>query len=165
MNNESHEFSEIIDSGSRLVQASTMKRFLNYVIDVGIFFLVLIGIAIGMAFLAPETLGQFVAFTETTPLADRLLSILLYAVFMGVLEGSTGGITVGKLITGTRAINSDGTSLSFGKGVLRGFARAVPFVIFSAFGNPCEPWQDRWTNTYVIDTRKSETNELGEFED
>ncbi len=35
----------------------------------------------------------------------------------------------------------------------RNFIRAVPFNALSAFGNPCAPWHDKWSDTYVIDEK------------
>jgi hypothetical protein len=165
MNNDSTHFSETIDAGSQLVYASTLKRFLNLIIDLALFFLIIIGVGVVLIFLAPETLATYMVYSEANGLVERLFSIMLYAVIMGLTEGFTNGRSLGKLITGTRAVNEDGTSISFGTALKRGFIRALPFVQFSAFGNPCLPWQDRWTNTCVIDLKQSETNELGNIPD
>ena len=61
------------------------------------------------------------------------------------------GYTVGKLITGTRAIREDGKELTFKNAILRSLSRMVPFEPFSAFGG--SPWHDRWTKTRVIKSR------------
>jgi uncharacterized RDD family membrane protein YckC len=66
------------------------------------------------------------------------------------------GKSFGKFITKTRAVNLDGINISLGTAFGRGFTRIVPFCALSAFGKPCNPWQDRWTNTIVIDEKKSE---------
>jgi uncharacterized RDD family membrane protein YckC len=65
------------------------------------------------------------------------------------------GKSIGKLITGTKAVNEDGSDISFGKAFARGFSRAVPFDAFSALGDPSYPWHDKWTNTYVIDEKQT----------
>ena len=87
-------------------------------------------------------------------LADRIVSIFLYGVYMGIVEGLFKGKSLGKLITKTRAVNYDGSKISWSKAFGRGFSKAVPFCVFSALGSPCNPWQDRWTSTMVIDEKQ-----------
>ena len=82
--------------------------------------------------------------------------LLQYGLFMGATEALFKGKTLGKVFTGTRAVNPDGTSISFGKAFLRGFSRIVPFEPFSAFGGDWpRPWHDKWTDTYVVVERTS----------
>lgn len=135
------------------IRADTGKRFANYLIDLVLFYVlaIFVGIVIGVFnpdyILSEPTAGE--------KILDRILSLLAYAVYMGFVEGIFSGKSLGKLITGTRAVYTDGYRISFGVAFSRGFSRAVPFCVFSAFGNPCNPWQDRWTNTMVIDEKKS----------
>jgi len=77
---------------------------------------------------------------------------------MSFVEAVFRGKSLGKLITGTQAVNLDGSSISMATAFGRGFSRAVPFCAFSAFGNPSDPWQDRWTDTMVIDQKLSKIN-------
>ena len=86
------------------------------------------------------------------------MSLLLYGIIMGTTEALTGGRSLGKLITGTRAVNADGSAISMQTAFWRGLCRAVPFEAFSALGSPSYPWHDKWTNTYVIDLRQSVLN-------
>ena len=59
-------------------------------------------------------------------------------------------------MNGTRAVNEDGTRITFKTALLRSLSRLVPFEAFSALGaNPPYPWHDRWTGTYVIDETQS----------
>ncbi len=74
---------------------------------------------------------------------------------MFVIEAAFKGKSLGKLITGTRAVNEDGTNVTVKAAFFRGLSRAVPFNAFSALGNPTYPWHDKWTKTYVIDERES----------
>jgi uncharacterized RDD family membrane protein YckC len=62
-----------------------------------------------------------------------------------------GGRTLGKLITGSKAVREDGTSLTWKDACLRSLSRMVPFEPFSALGGA--PWHDRWTKTTVVRTR------------
>lgn len=126
-------------------RATRGKRFLNYLIDMAIFtaLFTLIGI-----YLTTVTSGVD-EFIEN----DRygFYTMIIYALYMSLLEAILKGKSFGKLITKTRAINSDGTDLSVAKAFARGFIRIVPFSALSALGTPCKPWHDGWTNTMVID--------------
>lgn len=140
---------DFLSSENSFVRASTGKRFLNYFIDLLVFSIIFFIIGIFL--------------TTITPVADELvesdsfglLLTLIYALYMSMVEASFKGKSIGKLLTKTRAVNLDGTNISTGKAFSRGFIRVVPFCALSAFGNPCNPWQDRWTNTMVIDEEKS----------
>ncbi|MRG44128.1 RDD family protein [Chitinophaga sp. SYP-B3965] len=135
-------------------QASSGKRLANYLIDLVSFYamLFIFGIMIGLLF--PESLGFWNGIAENVWL-DRLFTMCMYAVYMALVEGIFKGRTLGKLITGTRAVNEDGTPISFITGFGRGLIHAVPFCAFSALGTPCYPWHDQWTKTYVVDLKLS----------
>ena len=131
-----------------LQQANGGKRFANYLIDLVVFYI--FAIILYVVLVREDVLNL-----SNNPLIDRLLTLICYGLFMGIYEGIFRGRTLGKLITRTRAVNEDGTSISFQTGFLRGVSRAVPFETFSAFGDPSYPWHDRWTHTYVIDLTRS----------
>lgn len=138
-----------------LVQAGSGKRFANYLIDLVIFYLLVFLFGIFLGFVNPQTLDELDAQSNGFDLVGRLLSLLFYGLYMFVVEAIFKGKSLGKLITGTRAVNEDGTAISFQTALLRGLSRAVPFNAFSALGTPCYPWHDRWTKTYVIDEKES----------
>lgn len=137
-------------------RADTGKRFLNYIIDVIVFYLLFLGAGVLIAIISPESVDSLLAEEETASfaLADRLISLVLYAVYMSLVEAIFKGKSLGKLITGTRAVNLDGSRISVGTAFARGFSRAVPFCAFSALGTPCNPWQDKWTNTIVVEEKR-----------
>ena len=136
------------DLAVNLQQANAGKRFANYLINLVVFYIVAIFFYVILVREEVLTFGM-------NPLLDRLLTLICYGVFMGIYEGIFRGRTLGKLITRTRAVNEDGSTISFQTGLLRGFSRAVPFEAFSAFGEPSYPWHDKWTRTYVIDLTRS----------
>jgi uncharacterized RDD family membrane protein YckC len=144
----------VLDGEVSLTQASPGKRFGNYLIDLVSFYalLFLVGIIIGL--FKPELLDLL---DDQSPgkILDRLISLLLYGLYLGAVEAVFNGRTLGKVITGTVALNQDGTRISTGTAFKRGFSRAVPFCAFSALGTPCFPWQDKWTDTYVVDVKTS----------
>lgn len=138
--------------------ASTGQRFLNFIIDA-------ILIQYGLAFLSGIILGLvllnlFPDTAESFYLRDNqfvfwgisyLLGAINYLIYYTICEKVFKGRTLGKLISGTRAINEDGTELSVKQAFLRSLCRIVPFEVFSGFGG--HPWHDNWTDTVVIKTR------------
>jgi uncharacterized RDD family membrane protein YckC len=135
------------------VRSSMGKRFGNYIIDMLIFYLLIIVIGIVIALVSPNLLEFLDDDSVGFKLLDRIVTLILYAFYMSIVEIIFEGRSIGKCITGTRAINVDGSRISASTAFARGFSRAVPFCVFSAFGTPCEPWQDRWTGTMVIDEK------------
>lgn len=138
----------------QIVQASGGKRLGNYIIDLVIFYVLVFVFAFVLALVNPATVETI---TEDTGfnLLENLLWLLMYGLYMFVIEFLFKGKSLGKLITGTRAVNEDGTNISAKTALLRGLCRAVPFNAFSALGSPSYPWHDKWTNTYVIDEKES----------
>lgn len=154
------------NSESLLIRADAGKRFANYLIDVVVFYLLAMGVGVIIALVSPSTIMDMN--DDASPfgnITDRIISLVLYGTYMGIVEAIFKGKSLGKLITGTRAVNMDGSPISAGTAFSRGFSRAVPFCVFSAFGTPCNPWQDKWTNTLVIDEKQStivkESDKLG----
>lgn len=137
-----------------VVAASSGKRFANYLIDVAVFYLLMFCLGIIIGLMNPDFF-DFMDDSAGVNLLDRLVTLLLYGFYMAVVEAVFKGRSLGKVITGTRAVNEDGTPISVGTAFKRGFIRAIPFNAFSALGTPCYPWQDKWSNTYVADLKTS----------
>ena len=139
-------------------EASTGQRFLNFFVDglimqygLGLltgFILVYVFVAIdedmAYSFFSDENSVNFL-------LSTYLISIVNYLMYYTFCEKLFKGYTLGKLITGTKAIRTDGQELTLRDAFLRTLSRCVPFEPFSALGN--SPWHDRWTNTMVVKTR------------
>ncbi|MGE7773597.1 RDD family protein [Chitinophaga sp. NPDC101104] len=144
-----------------LTEASTGKRFANFLIDLAVFYATIFLIALVVAVIfGPEVFDY--EETSANSLIDRLITLILYGIFLGLVEGLCKGKTLGKLITKTRAVKEDGSPVDFAHGFKRGLVRMVPFNGLSAFGSPCYPWHDKWTNTLVIDEKQSTVpNESG----
>jgi uncharacterized RDD family membrane protein YckC len=144
----------LMDVEPQLVQAGSGKRLANYFIDLILFYILFFIAGMIMAIVSPESLENDALFSDNV-LLDRLFTLFLFGLYMSVVEGIFRDRTLGKLITGTKAVNADGSRISFSTALGRGFSRIVPFEPFSALGNPPYPWHDKWTNTYVIDVRQS----------
>ena len=146
--------SDLLASENYLVRASNNKRLGNYIIDLVVFYSLFVLFGILMVFVSPETIDR-IPDDPGFDLVDRLITLFLYGLYMSVTEAIFKGNTLGKIITGTRAVNLDGSPISVKTAFGRGFSKAVPFCAFSALGSPCIPWQDKWTNTMVIDKKPS----------
>lgn len=145
---------DVLSNGILLQQASRGKRVANYLIDMAIFYILCICVGIIIAILNPGVIDSMDD-SSGTNLLERLVGLILYGIYMGLVEGVFKGRSLGKVITGTRVVNEDGTAITFGTAFKRGLCRIVPFHPFSALGTPCYPWHDEWTHTYVIDVKQS----------
>ncbi|HET6769485.1 MAG TPA: RDD family protein [Chitinophagaceae bacterium] len=152
------ELSDQLISEIQLAPATTGQRFLNYLIDnlllqygLSILSGMVVGMLLGLLF--PDYMLRLSQSTDTfafLPFA-YLIVIVNYLVYYTICEKAFKGYTLGKLITGTRAIRDDGNELTFKDALLRSLSRLVPFEVFSAFGG--YPWHDSWTRTRVIKSR------------
>lgn len=86
---------------------------------------------------------------------EQVMIIFLYGLYMSVVEALLKGKTVGKYITGTRAVTVTGFSINAKTAFTRGLIRIIPFEQFSILFNPSAPWHDKWSNSIVIDENKS----------
>lgn len=141
------------DSLFEFTYASQGQRFLNLLIDnivmrFTISYLTSYGVVYLMSLLFPEIIIQI---EERNTLTIFLLlypvAIFNYAVYYTLMEKLFKGKTIGKFITGTRAIRTDGNELSFRDALLRSLCRLIPFEVFSGFG---VPWHDSFTHTMVV---------------
>ena len=149
--------SEELISEIQLVPATTGQRFLNFFIDnllmrFGLSFLTGAGVGVLLAVLFPDYMVKLSEDPESGDLL--LLAYLIWIVntllYYTICEKGFKGYTLGKLITGTRAIRNDGNELTFKDAFLRSLCRLVPFEWLSGFGYP---WHDGWTKTMVIKAR------------
>ena len=151
------EEQHLFDSSVMYTTAPQGSRFVNWLID-NLFMQFALGYATGyvagmiLASVAPEFLVAayydkgmeyyFLIFIL------GLINTLVYYIFC---EAAFKGYTLGKLITGTRAVRISGEPLSFRDVLMRSLSRLVPFEAFSGFGTA--PWHDTWTKTTVIKAR------------
>lgn len=153
--------SDDLISDIQLTPASTGQRFLNFLIDnllmrFGLSILTGIGVGILLGLLFPDYMLRLSEDPESATSIDFFLlayavGIINYLLYYTICEKAFKGYTLGKLITGTRAIRNDGGELTFKDAFMRSLSRLVPFEPFSALGG--YPWHDSWTNTMVIKAR------------
>jgi len=125
------------DLGVYLVRASAGQRLANLLIDLICFclFWAIPGL------LSPEFWTLFFI---------PLLPAVAFGIYMSLMEIAMKGKTIGKLVTGTRAVQVDGSPINSTIAWQRGFSRIVPFEAFSALGGDTHPWHDGWTGTVVV---------------
>jgi uncharacterized RDD family membrane protein YckC len=153
-NIQAEEHQHLFDSHIEYTEATQGQRFLNWLIDN---LLMRYGLSIVTGYAAGYLLGTF--FPEYTMhlvnnentwdllLLGYIIGFFNYLIYYTICEKAFKGYTLGKLLTGTRAIRDDGQELTFKDAFLRSLSRLVPFEVFSALGN--KPWHDTWTKTTV----------------
>lgn len=138
--------------------AETWQRFVNWLIDnllmrfgLSIITGMMLGLILGLA--APQVLEDLASDMSggTALLFAYIIAIFNYTIYYTLCEKLFKGYTLGKLITGTRAIRQDGDELTFKDAFLRSLIRLIPFEVFSGFSTLT--WHDDWTNKMVIKSR------------
>ncbi len=131
----------LFDTEVMYTEASQGQRFLNWLID-NLFMRFALSYATGYAVgylllaVAPDFLTE-IAYNQRGWrffLLAYILGVFNYILYYTICEKAFKGYTIGKLITGTRAIRNDGSELSFKDAILRSLSRIVPFEVFSALG-------------------------------
>jgi len=148
---------DIFEDFAQVRNATPGQRFVNLLVDnllmqFGLSYLTEFAVGVIIAFLFPDY-ARHIYYEQDT--ADVLVlvyaaGILNYLLYYTVCEKAFKGYTLGKLISGTRAIRNDGKELTLKDAFLRSLSRLVPFEPFSGFG---VPWHDAWTKTQVIQVR------------
>lgn len=155
---DEQEQPSIFENYLKHTPAANGTRFVNWLIDNLFMRFALtyasaptIGFIIGTFF--PEYAYHIVY--EKTDWDVFLLAFLIvlfnYVFYYTICEKAFRGYTLGKLITGSRAIRDDGKELTFKDALLRSLARLIPFEAFSGLGD--RPWHDSLTKTMVIQAR------------
>ena len=130
-------------------RASMAKRFANYIIDLIFVYILLFFMGFFLEIISPGLITE----ANIGGITDRVISLIFYWLIMFFTEFASQGKSIGKLITGTRAVNKNGSRLSIEKSLLRNLIRAIPFNALSALGTPCNPWHDSWSDTLVVDDK------------
>lgn len=144
----SDPLSSLGEEATQMVLASSWQRFGTMLLDV--IFYYIFAFILGVV-LYSIGLGDLIQNTN-----DNILGIIIIIVYY-VPQEAFFGRTLGKLITGTKAVNEDGTNLTFGRALGRTLCRFIPFEAFSFLGGKGRPkgWHDRIPKTKVISLRKT----------
>lgn len=126
--------------------ATRGRRMTTWILDVVFIYLVAFFGGIQLAMLGLQELVQGVP--------DIILGYIIALLFY-IPQELSGGQTLGKMITKTKAVSEDGQPMSFGQVVGRSFCRLIPFDAFSYLGGDGQPrgWHDRFSKTVVVSVR------------
>ncbi|MFT4678937.1 MAG: putative RDD family membrane protein YckC [Flavobacteriales bacterium] len=131
----------------KIHKASLEKRLINYILDsifCGITFMLCV-FALAMVDVFETLVGGLIV----------LLLFLGYPLYYFATETLLSGKSLAKYITGTRAVDLNGIPAGRKEIAIRSLCRMVPFERFSFLFNFERGWHDRWSNTMVIDEKKS----------
>lgn len=135
-----------MEGGAQFVKvnlASGGQRFANHIIDVIVFYILIFiyGGVLGV-------MGAFDAYGELS--IGWTVSIYLVILFYYIFMEATFGKTIGKMITGTKVVNEDGTKPELMTIIGRTLCRLIPFDAFSFLGSTAVGWHDSISRTRVI---------------
>jgi uncharacterized RDD family membrane protein YckC len=138
--------------------ASKGQRFLNYLIDVVIYYLIiyLIGITAVWLYESFGYEGMYNWVVGMSPLGGMAFNLTIMALYYLFMEGITQR-TVGKFITGTIVLAEDGSKPEIRTIAIRTLCRYIPFEAFSFFNDSGRGWHDSITKTYVVNAKKYKT--------
>ena len=135
--------------------ATTGNRFVNFLIDTVVYYmfnivvLFITGAALAISGKTAEDIQEIFS-NKAVPYTMALANfILLYT----VIEGASKGRSLGKLVTGTVAVQESLQPITWKNALLRTLCRMIPFEAFSALGG--NPWHDSLTHTTVIKKQKN----------
>ena len=129
------------------MSASPGLRLLNLLIDFGGQFLLTYCISFAVYFVWGEA-----GFEQMMSIPDLVFGAAVTMVYYVAFEWAFGR-TIGKFITGTKAVTAVGGRLGMGAVLGRTACRFIPFEAFSFLGSGARGWHDSMTNTYVIKCR------------
>src|SRR3989339_1465757 len=131
------------EASSPMVLASTGQRLRTMFLDTFFYFTLffVFGLVMGLV-----GLGDLIE--------GNLLGAIIFLIYY-IPQEAFSGRTLGKLITGTKAVSEDGTELTFGQVLGRTLCRFIPFEAFSFLGGNGRPrgWHDKIPKTKVISVR------------
>jgi len=134
--------------------ASKGQRFTNYFIDfIGYMILsLIIGFVLGMILVYFGNISYL--FEEEGTLKSKIiewvLGLIILTGYYTIMEYFFKGKTLGKLITGTRAVTLENERMDLYTTFIRTICRFIPFEPFSFLGDKAEGWHDSLSKTKVI---------------
>ncbi len=136
---EASEFEDLLNETQELVDATLWQRFVNYLIDQSILFVLLI--ILSVVWVRSRVTIEEKVFNYMFSLGV----MVLYYVFFEQMFGKTPG----KMITRTLVVTEEGAKPTLGHIVGRTFSRVIPFEPLSfVFGYT--GWHDSISQTRVI---------------
>lgn len=144
--------SAVVDPAAptELIPAERWRRLLTFVVDYFLINLIIASIeyALSLWLLPP---GQVIV---NRPAAYTLVMLFVSASIYYIPQEGLWGVTVGKVLTGTRVVDEHGNPPGWRKAIKRTVGRFIPFdalaVLLTARRRG---FHDAWPNTYVVRRR------------
>jgi uncharacterized RDD family membrane protein YckC len=135
--------------------AENGKRFANYLIDfvAYLIFSMVIGVIFGLVLVLMGNESYLIVEEEvtfSTKIKDWMFGIAVMTIYYTAMEYFFKGKTIGKLITGTRAVTLTNERMDLQTTFIRTICRFIPFEAFSFFRDQPGGWHDSLSKTKVI---------------
>lgn len=156
MENTSATDTSVFGAEHYLPVAPSGLRLANYLVDIILFYCIYLGamflIAMAVVYSSGdvESLNEFMDSGEGK-LCNYAAAYAVLIIVYTLIEGASGGRSLGKLITGTVAVREDGSRITWRDALMRSLCRCIPFEPLSGFGG--YPWHDKFTKTMVVRKR------------
>jgi len=135
--------------------ASKGQRILNYLIDLLPQYAINYGFAYGFYYLGEFT-GNYVLndyWNNMSVIEDLIVSYGFFVLYYFAMESTTKR-TLGKYVTNTMVIKTNGEEVTNSNILKRTLSRLIPFDGLSFLGVNGKGWHDSIADTYVIDIKK-----------
>ena len=139
-------FDEMEREAPMFEYATTGQRFVNFLMDLLVYFVFSIIVLFVLAIFFSEN-GSFAIIGWRMV----LFTMSCYFTVTFLMEGLLKGKSVGKFVTGTRAVREDLSPITWKDALLRSLCRLIPIEPLSGLGG--SPWHDNFTKTFVIKNR------------
>ena len=128
---------------TNLQPASNNKRFLNFVIDTIIIYILIFAYQV---ITMQDTIDEVGSFAGN--IASIFINMGIQVLYFFLMENAYGK-TIGKYLTRTKVLNMDGSTATSGTIFKRSLCRLIPFDAFSFLGS--RGWHDSIPDVIVID--------------
>ena len=131
--------------------ASNSQRFLNYLVDIIPQYVLMYALSYGFYYLGEFT-GIYIFndyWNGMSEIQDLIVSYLFMVLYYFVMEKYTFK-TLGKIVTKTIVVSTDGGEPTTKQILQRSFSRCIPFDALSFLGTVGKGWHDSISNTYVV---------------
>lgn len=141
---------EITEYQPHFVHATRGQRMANYLVDMLFYFFCCFVILYYTGIMILPQAGGAWDMNIMFPDTSLIYTILLPAqpLIFTLMEGATGGRSLGKLLTGTVAVKKDINAITWKDAFIRSLLRIIPLDPLSGF--TAHPLHDKFSNTYVV---------------
>lgn len=135
-------------------KASQGTRLANYILDLIALMIINFSLSLISIVLYKLTSNSFFFYfyNNDSILWEYIMGTIVSFMYYFLWENFSGGRTLGKYITNTKAVSIDGTTPTTTQTLYRSLCRIVPFNALSFLGQ--NGWHDSWTETRVINIAK-----------